>query len=169
MKKIVIYIFLALSLFMYQGCTDYLDVSNAGQSDDNFVMSSPSEAFKALSWVYAEYRQNAAHGGNYNWQDPLGSDAEYMSEYPSVNNVIARLQPGATTVNTDMNLYNSLNVALARASRVADLIGAKAEYQSDVKGSAPTSWTHLYGEAKTLRAYLAWELVYTDIALRNNG
>jgi len=159
MKKIVIYIFLVLSLFMYSGCTDYLDVSNAGQSDDNFVMSSPSEAFKALSWVYAEYRQNAAHGGNYNWQDPLGSDAEYMSEYPSVNNVIARLQPGATTVNTDMNLYNSLNVALARASRIADLIGAKAEYQSDVKGSAPTSWTHLYGEAKTLRAYLAWELV----------
>ena len=159
MKKIVIYIFLALLPFMYTGCKDYLDVTNAGQSDDNFVMSSPSEAFKALSWVYAEYRQNAAAGGNYNWQDPLGSDAEYMSEYPSVNNVIARLQPSATTVNTDMGIYNSLNVALARASRIADLIGAKAEYQSDVKGSAPTSWTQLYGEAKTLRAYLAWELV----------
>jgi hypothetical protein len=159
MKKIVIYIFLALLPFIYSGCKDYLDVTNAGQSDDNFVMSSPSEAFKALSWVYAEYRQNAAAGGNYNWQDPLGSDAEYMSEYPSVNNVIARLQPGATTVNTDMAIYNSLNVALARAARIADLIGAKAEYQSDVKGSVPTSWTQFYGEAKTLRAYLAWELV----------
>ncbi|MEI7829445.1 MAG: RagB/SusD family nutrient uptake outer membrane protein [Prolixibacteraceae bacterium] len=159
MKKIIIYIFLALLPFTFTGCKDYLDVSNAGQSDDNFVMSSPGEAFKALSWVYAEYRQNAAAGGNYNWQDPLGSDAEYMSEYPSVNNVIARLQPGATTVNTDMGLYNSLNVALARASRIADLIGAKAEYQSDAKGSAATAWTQLYGEAKTLRAYLAWELV----------
>jgi hypothetical protein len=159
MKKIGFYIFLALLPFMFSGCKDYLDVSNAGQSDDNFVMSSPGEAFKALSWVYAEYRQNAAAGGNYNWQDPLGSDAEYMSEYPSVNNVIARLQPGATTVNTDMGLYNSLNVALARAARIADLIGAKAEYQSDVKGSAPTSWTQLYGEAKTFRAFLAWELV----------
>jgi starch-binding outer membrane protein, SusD/RagB family len=159
MKKRVIYIFLALLLFINSGCKDYLDVSNAGQATDDFVMSSPSEAFKALSWAYAEYRQNAAAGGNYNWQDPLGSDAEYMSEYPSVNNVIARLQPGATTVNTDMGLYNSLNVALARASRVADLIGAKAEYLADVKGSAPTSWTQLYGEAKTLRAYFAWELV----------
>ena len=116
---------MALLPFMFSGCKDYLDVSNAGQSDDNFVMSSPSEAFKALSWVYAEYRQNAAAGGNYNWQDPLGSDAEYMSEYPSVNNVIARLQPGATTVNTDMVIYNSLNVALARATRIADLIAAK--------------------------------------------
>ena len=159
MKKIAIYTCLVLLPFMFTRCKDYLNVSNAGQSDDNFVMSSPSEAFKALSWVYAEYRQNAAAGGNYNWQDPLGSDAEYMSEYPSVNNVIARLQPGATTVNTDMGLYNSLNVALARASRIADLIGAKDEYQTDVKGSVPTGWTQLYGEAKTLRAYLAWELV----------
>ena len=83
---------------MFTGCKDYLDVSNAGQSDDNFVMSSPGEAFKALSWAYAEYRTNAVHGGNYNWQDPLGSDAEYMSEYPSANNVIARLQPGATAI-----------------------------------------------------------------------
>ena len=159
MKKIIIYIFLALLPFTFTGCKDYLDVSNAGQSDDNFVMSSPGEAFKALSWVYAEYRQNAAAGGNYNWQDPLGSDAEYLSEYPSVNNGIARLQPSAANVNADMLLFNSLNVALARAARVADLIEAKAEYKADAAGSVATSWTQIYGEARTLRAYLAWELV----------
>lgn len=159
MKKIAIYICLALLPFMFTACKDYLDVSNAGQSDDVFVMSSPSEAFKALSWAYAEFRTNAVHGGNYNWQDPLGSDAEYMSEYPSVNNVIARLQPGGTTVNTDMGLFNSLNVTLARASRIADLIAAKAEYKADAAGSAATAWTQIYGEAKTLRAYCAWELV----------
>jgi hypothetical protein len=159
MKKIIIYIFLALLPFTFTGCKDYLDVSNAGQSDDNFVMSSPGEAFKALSWVYAEYRQNAAAGGNYNWQDPLGSDAEYLSEYPSVNNGIARLQPSAANVNADMLLFNSLNVALARATRVADLIEAKAEYKADAAGSVATSWTQIYGEARTLRAYLAWELV----------
>jgi hypothetical protein len=159
MKKLVIYIGLALMPFLYTGCKDYLDVTNAGQSDDNFVMSSPAEAFKALSWAYAEYRQNSAAGGNYNWQDPLGSDAEYMSEYPSVNNVIARLQPGATTVNTDMGLYNSLNVTLARASRIADLIEAKPEYLTAAAGTTPTAWTQIYGEAKTLRAFCAWELV----------
>ena len=159
MKRIIIYISLALLPFIYTGCKDYLDVSNAGQSDDNFVMSSPGEAFKALSWAYAEYRTNAAAGGNYNWQDPLGSDAEYMSEYPSANNVIARLQPGATAINSAMGLYNSLNVTLARATRIADLIAEKAEYKSDVSGVAPTNWTQIYGEAKTLRAYCAWELV----------
>ncbi|MDO9040627.1 MAG: RagB/SusD family nutrient uptake outer membrane protein, partial [Bacteroidota bacterium] len=122
-------------------------------------MSSPNEAFKTLSWVYAEYRTNAAHGGNYNWQDPLGSDAEYMSEFPTANNVIARLQPTAATVNGSAGLYNSLNVVLARSARIADLIAQKAEYQLDAAGSAPTAWTSIYGEAKTLRAFAAWELV----------
>ena len=159
MKKIVIYIGMALLPFMFAGCSDYLDVSNEGQADDNFVMSSPNEAFKALSWAYAEYRTNAAHGGNYNWQDPLGSDAEYMSEYPTANNVIARLQPTATTINAGAGLYNSLNIALARAARIADLIAEKAEYKTEVAGGTPTAWTQVYGEAKTLWAFCAWELV----------
>lgn len=160
MKKITIYICMALLPLAYTGCsTDYLDVNNAGESNDVFVTSTPEETFKALSWVYAEYRQNAAAGGNYNWQDPLGSDAEYMSEYPTANNVIARLQPAATTINSAMGLYNSLNIGLARAERIADIIEAKDEYQTDAAGSSPTDWTQIYGEARTMAAYLAWELV----------
>lgn len=159
MKKIVKYLFLAVMPLMLTVCSDYLDVSNAGQSDDNFVMSSPDEAFKTLSWAYANYRQGAAHGGNYNWQDPLGSDAEYMSEYPTANNVIARLQPSATTINSASGLYNTLNIVLARAARIAGLIELKEEYQADAAGSSPTAWTQLYGEAKTLWALCAWELV----------
>lgn len=159
MKKIVIYLSLAFMPFMFSGCDDYLDVSNAGQSDDDFVMSSTDEAFKTLSYAYAEYRQNAANGGNYNYQDVLGSDAEYMSEYPTANNTVARLQPSATAIGARGTQYNSLNVVLARAARIADLIAAKSEYQSDVTGSSPTEWTQLYGEAKTLWAFCAWELV----------
>ena len=165
MKKIVIYIGVAMLTFIFAGCNDYLDVSNEGQADDNFVMSSPNEALKTLTWAYAEYRTNAVHGGNYNWQDPLGSDAEYMSELPTVNNVIARVQPAATTVNASAGLYNSLNIALARASRIADLIEEKAEFQKDAAGSTPTAWTQVYGEAKTLKALCSWELVrhYGDV------
>ncbi len=160
MKKLVIYICVALLPFMFTGCSsDYLDVSNAGQSDDAFVMSSPAEAFKTLSWAYAEYRQNAVHGGNYNWQDPLGSDAEYMSEFPTANNVIARLQPAATTVNSASGLYNSLNIVVARTARIAALIEGQDEYQTDLAGGTPTPWTQAYGEAKTLWAHCAWELV----------
>jgi hypothetical protein len=158
MKKIVIYLCLALP-FMFTACSDYLDVENAGQSDDNFVMSSADEAFKTLSYAYAEYRQNAAHGGNYNYQDVLGSDAEYMSEYPTANNTIARLQPEATAIGARGGQYNSLNIVLARSARIAELIAAKSEYQSGLAGNEPTAWTQLYGEAKTLWAFCAWELV----------
>lgn len=158
MKKII-YVSLVLMLVMFVRCSDYLDTTNAGQSDDNFVMSSADEAFKTLSYAYAEYRQNAAHGGNYNYQDVLGSDAEYMSEYPTANNVIARLQPAATMIGSTQTQYNSLNVVVARAARIADLIANKSEYQSDASGSTPTEWTQLYGEAKTLWAFCAWELV----------
>jgi hypothetical protein len=158
MKKII-YVCLALMPFMFTACSDYLDTSNAGQSDDEFVMSSVDEAFKTLSYAYAEYRQNVAHGGNYNYQDVLGSDAEYMSEYPTANNVIARLQPAATAISARATQYNSLNVVLARSARVAELIAAKGEYQLDASGSVPTAWTQLYGEAKTLWAFCAWELV----------
>lgn len=146
-------------LVVFTRCSDYLNTTNAGQSDDNFVMSSAEEALKTLSYAYAEYRQNAAHGGNYNYQDVLGSDAEYMSEYPTANNVIARLQPAATTIGAREAQYNSLNIVLARTARIAELIADKSEYQSGASGNTPTQWTQLYGEAKTLWAFCAWELV----------
>lgn len=150
---------MALMPFMLAGCSDYLDVTNAGKSDDEFVMSSADEALKTLMWAYAEYRQNAAHGGNYNYQDVLGSDAEYMSEYPTTNNNVARLQPGATAINDRATQYNSLNVVLARAARIAGLIEEKEEYQTEAAGNTPTAWTQLYGEAITLWAFCEWELV----------
>lgn len=159
MKKIIIYLCGVLMPFWFFGCSDYLDVSNAGQSDDVFVMSSPDEAFKTLSWAYAEYRSNAVSGGNYNFEDPLGSDAEYMSEYPTSNNVIARLQPTAAGIGNKATQYNSLNVALARAARIVDAIELNKDYQAEASGSATTDWTQLHGEAKTLWAHCAWELV----------
>ncbi|MEA5128479.1 MAG: RagB/SusD family nutrient uptake outer membrane protein [Proteiniphilum sp.] len=158
MKKII-YVSLSIMLGIFIGCSDYLDTTNPGQADDAFVMSTAEEAFKTLSFAYAEYRRNSAHGGNYNYQDPLGSDAEYMSEFPTANNVIARLQPGATTIDSRGAQYNSVNIVLARSARIAELIAAKSEYQEDAAGSTPTVWTQLYGEAKTLWAFCAWELV----------
>lgn len=158
MKKII-YFSLSLIITFFVGCADYLDTTNPGQSDDAFVMSTADEAFKTLSYAYGLYRRDVAHGGNYNYQDPLGSDAEYMSEFPTANNVIARLQPGATTIDARAGQYNALNIVLARSARVADLIAAKSEYQTDAAGSAPTEWTQLYGEARTLWAFCAWELV----------
>jgi len=159
MKNLVKYICLALTLCIFTQCSDYLEVKNPGQSDDDFVTSSPDEAFKMLSWCYGVYRLDVAHGGNYNFQDPLGSDAEYMTEYTTANNTIARLQPEAVSnINERETQYNQLNVILARCERIAEVIAATPGYQSDVAGSQPTAWTQLYGEAKTLWALCAFKL-----------
>ncbi|MBE8722767.1 RagB/SusD family nutrient uptake outer membrane protein [Sphingobacterium pedocola] len=155
MKKLPIYICIALTVSMFTQCKDYLDVTNPGESDDEFVTSSPEETYKTLSWGYGEYRTNVAAGGNYNFQDPLGSDAEYMSEYPTANNVIARLQPEATAIGSLATQYNSLNIILARAARVADALEKKGVHQA----AEPNVWTQLYGEAKAMRALCGWELV----------
>lgn len=154
MKK-HLYICLALTISLFTQCKNYLDVTNPGESDNEFVTSSPEETYKTLSWCYGEYRSSVAAGGNYNWQDPLGSDAEYMSEYPTANNVIARLQPEATTIGSVANQYNGLNIILARAARIADALEKKGVHQAD----EPNAWTQLYGEAKTMRALCGWELV----------
>ena len=71
-------------------CSDYLEVSSPAKTDDAFVTSSVDETFKVLSWAYAEYRQNAASGGNYHWED-CTSDAEYYPEFNSSNNTIGML------------------------------------------------------------------------------
>ncbi|WP_262249793.1 RagB/SusD family nutrient uptake outer membrane protein [Parapedobacter soli] len=161
MKKIARYICLALTPFLLVQCSDYLETTNPGQSDNEFVTSSPEETYKTLSWAYGEYRTNVVAGGNYNWQDVLGSDAEYMSEYPTANNVIARLQPEATGVNAQATQYNSLNIILARAARVAGAIEEKGVLQE----GTTDIWSQLYGEAKAMRALCGWELVrhYGDV------
>lgn len=139
-------------------CEDYLNVSSPSNSDDAFVTSSPEEAFKTLSWAYAEYRQNAASGGNYNFED-CTSDAEYYPEYNSANNIIGMLRPKEVSIGGKQTQFNSLYNTIARTARVANIIAGKAEYQADVAAGKATDWTQLYGEAMTMRAYFYFELV----------
>ena len=73
-------------------CSDYLDVESPAKNDDTFVTSSTDETFKALSWAYAEYRQNCAAGANYHWED-CTSDAEYYPEFNLRTTQLACLCP----------------------------------------------------------------------------
>ena len=148
---------LALTATM-TGCDDYLNVSSPSKTDDTFVTSTPEETFKTLAWVYAEYRQNAASGGNYNYED-VTSDAEYYPEYNSANNIIGMLYPESAAITNQNTQFNSLFNALARAARVAEIIKAKSEYQTAAEAGTTNDWTQLYGEAVTLRAFFYFELV----------
>ena len=73
MKKLIIIVFAALCNLLFVQCSDYLETSTPANTDDGFVTSSPSEAFKILSKTYADYRQSAWYG-TYRYNDPFGSD-----------------------------------------------------------------------------------------------
>lgn len=142
---------------MLASCSDYLDVSSPSNTDDAFVTSSESEAFKILSTAYANYRQNAVMG-IYNWNDPIRSDIEYYPEQNSSNNNNARLQPEVMICDAVAGGFNGLYNVLAYASKLASILSSKAEYQDAIQAGQTNGWTQLYGEAIALRA-----LCYHDL------
>ncbi|MCS3800586.1 RagB/SusD family nutrient uptake outer membrane protein [Niastella sp. OAS944] len=159
MKKLTNYIIgIALCVAFSQCKKDFLDATSPSNVDDNFVTSTPSETFKTLSWCYANYRQNCIMGG-YRWNDPVGSDAEMYPEATSTNNLNAILRSDLLQVNNASGGFNNLYTTLARAAKVAGLIAAKPAYQADVAAGKPTEWTHLYGEAMTIKALCYFDLI----------
>jgi len=162
MKKKTIYISVVLGIMglLFSQCNqkEFLSVANPSATDDAFVTSSVSEAFKTLSWCYAEYRKTDAAGGNYNWNDPC-SDAEYYPEYNSNNGRIGYLRPAEFTVDGRKTQFNSLYQVLGRCARIGDIIGSKTEYLEAKEAGVTDDWTQLYGEAWTFYCYCYFELV----------
>lgn len=158
MKRILKSMLAVALCVSFAQCDDYLNVSSPSNTDDDFVTSSPVETFKTLSWAYAEYRQNAASGGNYNFED-CTSDAEYYPEFNSANNIIGMLRPNEASISGKQTQFNSLYNTVARVARVANIIADKSEYQADVAAGKTSDWTQLYGEAMTMRAFFYFELV----------
>lgn len=137
---------------------DYLTVTSPSNLDDDFVTATPSETFKTLSWCYANYRQNCIMG-TYRWNDPIGSDAETYPEDGSSNNLNAILRSDQLPIDAQAGGFNALYSTLARAARVAAIIAAKPAYQADVAAGKTSDWTHLYGEAVTMKAFCYFDLV----------
>jgi len=159
MKKLINYILpITLCIAFTQCKKSWLDTTSPSNVDDAFVTSTPSETFKTLSWCYANYRQNCIMG-TYRWNDPIGSDAEMYPEDGSSNNLNAILRSDLLPINAVAGGFNGLYSTLARAVKVAGLIKAKAAYQTDVAGGKATDWTHLYGEAMTIKAMCYFDLI----------
>ena len=158
MKTYIKYIAaVALCLSFTQCKKSYLDVTSPSSVDDSFVTTTTSETFKSLSWCYSNYRQNCIMGV-YRWNDPVGSDAEYYPEDGSTNNLNAIGRSDQLGVDIVATGFNSLYQTLALASRLANVIAAKDAYKADVAAGKTTDWTHLYGEAITMRAFCYFQL-----------
>jgi hypothetical protein len=159
MKSSIKYITaVALCLTFTQCKKDFLTVSNPSNVDANFVTATPSETFKTLSWCYANYRQNSVMGG-YRWNDPVGSDGEYYPESNSTNNLNAILRSDLLPVSTAEGAYNALYATIAQAAKIAGVIATKPAYLADVAANRTSDWTHLYGEAMTIRAFCYYQLI----------
>ncbi|WP_437917884.1 RagB/SusD family nutrient uptake outer membrane protein [Sphingobacterium sp. LRF_L2] len=158
MKKIIIYLSFLFFCTIYTGCKNYLDTESPSNTDDAFVTNTPPEAFKILSWCYANYRQNVATS-LYNWNDPIGSDCEMYPEANSTNNLNAIMQSEAMTVDAMKNPFDNLYATLARALRLSELIKEKPAYIQDVENSTLSDWTQLYGETIAMKAFCYFNLL----------
>ncbi len=159
MKTYIKYIAaVALCLSLTNCKKSFLDVTSPSSVDDAFVTTTTTETFKALSWCYANYRQNCIMGV-YRWNDPVGSDAEYYPEDGSTNNLNAQGKSDQLSVDIVAQGFNGLYQTLALAARVAGDIAIKPAYQADVAAGRTSDWTQLYGEAITIRAFCYYQLV----------
>lgn len=158
MKKLFIILFGVVCSLSLVRCSDYLETSSPANTGDAFVTSSPSEAFKILSKTYADYRQSAWFG-TYRYNDPIGSDVEIYPEGPTSSNAYnGRQEMAMLGVNSQSGGFNALYKTVSYASKFADVIASKSEYQADLASGAATDWTQLYGEAVTLLAHAYFEL-----------
>ena len=178
MRKLPIYTMM-IALLAISGCKrDFLDVSSPSAVDQEFVFSSPEEAYKVMMGCYEIWR--GANNGLFYDLDAVGSDAETHPESYDAQtrhipeglyaSELAIDYPNA--VNAWANLYKVAN----RANLIMEAIAAKPEYQQALTGSTATDWTQLYGEAAVFRAYAYFNLIryfgdvpYFDVPITTLG
>jgi hypothetical protein len=147
----------ALGILLLSSCSDdYLNTSSPSNTDDEFVSSTPNEAFKILSRCYALYRSSATQ--LYDWNDHYSSDIEYYPENNSANNCGSRNMPELIPCDWAKSGFNTLYNVISYTRKCADLIESKQAFQEDVAAERKSDWTHLYGEAITF-----WAMCYFDL------
>lgn len=161
MKKIFCFVLSVLLVANLSCKKDFLDAKALSSVDEDFVFSSPEEAYKVIIGCYDIWRE--ANNGLFYDIDVVGSDAEC---HPETYDAQTRHIPEglyaseipidyANSTNAILNLYKLAN----RANIVMASIAKNANYQNAVKGNTTNAWTQLYGEAATFRAYCYFNLI----------
>ncbi|MGE4585967.1 MAG: RagB/SusD family nutrient uptake outer membrane protein [Mangrovibacterium sp.] len=161
MKKIL-YTTLAFMLILFTACQDdYLDVSSPSSVDQDFVFSSPDEAYKVVVGCYNIWRE--CNNGLFYDLDVVGSDAEYHPE--TYDAQLRHIPEGlyASEISIDysnaVGAWEDLYQVANRANIIMEAIGEKDEYVNAVAEGKANDWTQLYGEAAVFRAYAYHNLI----------
>lgn len=161
MKK-SLYIILSVFILINTACTkDFLEVQSPSQLDEDFVFSSPSEAYKVLVGNYDIWR--IADSGMFYDTEIVGSDSECHPEAYSAQT--RHIPEGLFATELSINETNPKNFfgdaykIISRSNIMIESIGAKKEYQDAVVANKITEWTQLYGEAVVFRANMYQYLI----------
>lgn len=156
---------LGAMVLMGTSCSkDYLDVTSPSSVDQDYVFSSPDEAYKVMVGCYAKLRDV----NRYSFYDihVVGSDAECHPEnYDSQVSYIpeglyaSEIVDFVDFIRTWDRSYEITN----RCNLIIEAIGDRDEYKSAVSANTVNDWTQIYGEAVVLRA-----LTYDNL-VRNFG
>jgi len=160
MKKIL-FTLLTLLMFASFSCKDYLDVSSPSSVDQDFVFTTPDEAYKVMVGCYEIWR-NCNNGLFYDVQ-VVGSDAESHPETydAQTRHIPEGLYAADLTINfaDAINSWASFYRVANRANMIIKVIGEKEEFKAAKAAGKATAWTQLYGEAVTFRASAYHELI----------
>lgn len=176
MKKLL-YFILCIFILLNTACNkDFLEVQSPSQVDEDFVFSSPSEAYKAIVGNYDIWR--LADSGMFYDTEIVGSDSECHPEAYSAQS--RHIPEGLFATELSINETNPKNFfanaykIIGRSNVMIEAIGAKKEYQDAVAANKITEWTQLYGEAVVFRANMYQYLIkyfgdvpYFDIPIRS--
>jgi hypothetical protein len=158
MKKLL-YIIAGAGILMSVSCKDYLDVASPSAVDQDFVFSSPDEAYKVLVGCYEIWRNI---DGTFYAVDAVGSDSECHPE--SYDAQVRHIAEGlyASEVSIDVpgsGLWANLYKVANRARIIQEAIAEKTEYLDAISAGEVNDWTQLYGEAVVFHAYAYYWLI----------
>ncbi|MEO6729843.1 MAG: RagB/SusD family nutrient uptake outer membrane protein [Ferruginibacter sp.] len=162
MKKILLILLGAVMLANMSCKKSFLDAQSPSSVDEDFVFSSPGEAYKVLIGGYELWR-TSGYGGLFYDIDAVGSDAECHPE--SYDAQLRHIPEGlyAAEISTDyassLNGWANLYKIANRANIIMDAIAKKEEYKTAVVAAKANDWTHMYGEAAVFRAFAYHNLV----------
>lgn len=176
MKKLL-YFVLSIFILLNTACTkDFLEVQSPSQVDEDFVFSSPSEAYKALVGNYDIWR--LADSGMFYDTEIVGSDSECHPELYSAQT--RHIPEGLFATELSINesnpksFFENAYKIISRSNIMIESIEGKQEYKDAVASGTISEWTQLYGEAVIFRANTYQYLIkyfgdvpYFDIPVRN--
>ncbi|MDR0668212.1 MAG: RagB/SusD family nutrient uptake outer membrane protein [Prevotellaceae bacterium] len=176
MKKFF-YTFCCTLMLTSLSCDAYLDVASPSNVDEDFVFSTPDEAYKVLMSCYElfrspgnDYGSNTVHSNGLFYEVIIGgSDSETHPEAYSAQQRHIPEGLYAEEITIDYSAFISgwgaLYMLANRLAIVISQIETKDAFKTAWDNQQPSEWTQMYGEAVTLRAICYHELIrfYGDV------